>query len=56
MPKPITKPKAKPQRPAPVSLAPLTLEQALGALLRTPDPSATKDDDGDADDRHERRR
>jgi hypothetical protein len=29
-------------RPAPVSLHPLTTEQALGALLRTPNPSPTK--------------
>jgi hypothetical protein len=31
-----------PARPEPVSLHPLTTEQALGALLRTPNPSATK--------------
>jgi hypothetical protein len=28
-------------RPAPVSLHPLSTEQAVGALLRTPQPGAT---------------
>jgi hypothetical protein len=32
----------EPTRAAPVSLHPLTTEQALGALLRTPPASATK--------------
>jgi hypothetical protein len=31
-----------PGRPEPVSLHPLTTEQALGALLRTPNTSPTK--------------
>src|ERR1700719_1193633 len=35
------KPEA-PDRPAPVSLHTLSVEQALGALLRTPNPGATK--------------
>jgi hypothetical protein len=34
---------ASPVRPAPVSLHPLSVEQALGALLRTSDPTATKE-------------
>jgi hypothetical protein len=41
--------KAKPEadasvrvKPSPVSLHPLTTEQAVGALLRTPQPGATK--------------
>jgi len=33
----------KPVRPAPVSLHPLSLEQALGALVRTPNQGTTKE-------------
>ena len=37
--------KGTPVRPVPVSLHPLSVEQALGALLRTPQPSATNEPD-----------
>jgi hypothetical protein len=37
-----SQPKPSSERPAPVSLHPLTAEQALGALLRTPQPRATE--------------